>query len=573
MTGREALEEQQKPCHYGCIHAINTQLDTLLPVARIPPELLFDIFLHTAGHRAHPKSRPPTVRSWICVTHVCRHWRETALQCTSLWSRIDVPSHPQRIAEFLVRSKDFPLSMTLSFRPLRQLGTQQLEASKAAVLLALSALHRVQTLTVDASEKPTDEVLEHLGGCAPLLKSLTITGASDSSRITKFSASISSMLSHPESRRLRTLETAFCCVPWTNISCGSLTHLVIHGDMQVDPGESSISSFFKALSRMSRLEELELTRVFFRRSMKKTWWDGSIEVIPTLPDPIALPYLRRLRTNGEPACSTTTLLNNLLTPSLSHLSVTVVQSMLEEERVLLFAAMAQKAATLGQPGTVSFSRESLCTSIRAYRDVFQRTTDPKEDSTTLWFWQHVPVLEYQAQDYGEGVPLARLCALLPLGDVQVLLLNRIIPNKDEWLGLTQCMEAVTELRLHSGANYLVSPGMLLSLKQAADGNGHAPFVLPNLRAFTIDEAVFSEDFPASRGPEPSKTGAIAELLACFAQRAQEGAEIRTLRILHAQKLWEEDLERLRAVVSCVESDGQLESASADGSLTRGERYH
>ena len=107
MTGREALE-QQKPHHYGCIHAINTQLDTLVPVARIPPELpdtlvpvarippelLFDIFLHTAGHRAHPKSRPPTVRSWICVTHVCRHWRETALQCTSLWSRIDVPSHP-----------------------------------------------------------------------------------------------------------------------------------------------------------------------------------------------------------------------------------------------------------------------------------------------------------------------------------------------------------------------------------------------------------------------------------------------------------------------------------------------
>ncbi|KAI0734310.1 hypothetical protein C8Q72DRAFT_461307 [Fomitopsis betulina] len=111
MASREALE-QQKAYHLECI---NTKLDAMVPVSRlIPPELLSEIFLHTAGHRADP-ARPPPLRNWIYVTHVCRHWRETALQSTALWSRVVLPALPERITEFLVRSKDVPLSMTLSF--------------------------------------------------------------------------------------------------------------------------------------------------------------------------------------------------------------------------------------------------------------------------------------------------------------------------------------------------------------------------------------------------------------------------------------------------------------------------
>ena len=113
MASREALE-QQKAYHYECIRAINTQLNALVPVSRIPLEMFSEIFLHTAGHRADP-ARPPPLRNWIYVTHVCRHWRETALQSTALWSRVVLPALPERITEFLVRSKDVPLSMTLSF--------------------------------------------------------------------------------------------------------------------------------------------------------------------------------------------------------------------------------------------------------------------------------------------------------------------------------------------------------------------------------------------------------------------------------------------------------------------------
>ncbi|KAI0727715.1 hypothetical protein C8Q72DRAFT_742152, partial [Fomitopsis betulina] len=107
MSSREALE-QKKVHYYECIRAINTQLNALVPVSRIPPELLSKIFLHSAGHRADPAS-PPQLRDWIYVTHVCSHWRETALQCAALWSRVILPALPERIAEFLVLFKVVPL--------------------------------------------------------------------------------------------------------------------------------------------------------------------------------------------------------------------------------------------------------------------------------------------------------------------------------------------------------------------------------------------------------------------------------------------------------------------------------
>ncbi|EPS97240.1 hypothetical protein FOMPIDRAFT_1129047, partial [Fomitopsis schrenkii] len=270
MAKRETLE-QQKAYHYECIRAINThhneciraintQLNELVPVSQIPPELLSKIFLHTAGQHAYPARVPPQ----ICVTHVCRHWREVALQCAALWSHVDVPALPEKLAEFLKRSKDAPLSMTLSFRPLRWHlpSARQLVPPEDAALSALSALHRVQTLTVDASEDPTDVVLEHMGGRAPLLESLTITSRGLSlSKLIHVRESISRMLSHPESRRLRTLATDLCCLTWKEIPWDGLTRLEVHSNGHSDPGEPGIPSFFKALSHMPCLKELELRKV------------------------------------------------------------------------------------------------------------------------------------------------------------------------------------------------------------------------------------------------------------------------------------------------------------------------
>ncbi|TEB37109.1 hypothetical protein FA13DRAFT_1614958, partial [Coprinellus micaceus] len=67
-------------------------------IGRLPPELLSHIF----GMLSYTWTR------WIRVTHVCRHWREVALDCTSLWSRITF-SHNDFTQAKLARSKRHPL--------------------------------------------------------------------------------------------------------------------------------------------------------------------------------------------------------------------------------------------------------------------------------------------------------------------------------------------------------------------------------------------------------------------------------------------------------------------------------
>ncbi|KAI0718114.1 hypothetical protein C8Q72DRAFT_153835 [Fomitopsis betulina] len=177
MVTREALE-QQKAYHSECIRIINTQLNALAPVSKLPPELLSNIFLDVAvrGSADPPRGQSRMVGRWIHVTHVCRSWRETALQCAPLWSHLHSSDSPKCIEEFLARSRDAPLSIQLCLNRLVP-NTRQ----EDVLLLALSALHRVRRLDVHLNPyyDPTNKFLRRLGGRAPLLEALYIrTGES-----------------------------------------------------------------------------------------------------------------------------------------------------------------------------------------------------------------------------------------------------------------------------------------------------------------------------------------------------------------------------------------------------------
>ena len=89
------------------------------PINRIPRETLANVFLFL--RREVPPIHKPgyaTVRpfhEWIlCVTHVCHHWRETALMFPSLWSTIDVTG-PEVVNAFTSRSGCLPLHVHVRF--------------------------------------------------------------------------------------------------------------------------------------------------------------------------------------------------------------------------------------------------------------------------------------------------------------------------------------------------------------------------------------------------------------------------------------------------------------------------
>jgi len=89
------------------------------PINRIPRETLANVFLFLL--REVPPIHTPeyaTARlfhEWIvCVTHVCHHWRETALMFPSLWSTIDV-TRPEVVDAFTSRSGRLPLHIHVRF--------------------------------------------------------------------------------------------------------------------------------------------------------------------------------------------------------------------------------------------------------------------------------------------------------------------------------------------------------------------------------------------------------------------------------------------------------------------------
>ncbi|KAI9448982.1 hypothetical protein BJY52DRAFT_1156139 [Lactarius psammicola] len=86
--------------------------NSLTPVFLLPPELLARVFhFHTL---AEPPWSSLNKLGWIKVTHVCRNWRQVALDHASLWARISgFPVNPKWITEQLSRAKNAPLIIDL----------------------------------------------------------------------------------------------------------------------------------------------------------------------------------------------------------------------------------------------------------------------------------------------------------------------------------------------------------------------------------------------------------------------------------------------------------------------------
>ncbi|KAI0727695.1 hypothetical protein C8Q72DRAFT_434752 [Fomitopsis betulina] len=89
--------------------------------------------------------------------------------------------------------------------------------------------------------------------------------------------------------------------------------------------------------------------------------------------------------------------------------------------------------------------------------------EPKDDSTSAWLEQHVPIFDYSLCLNGtslNAVSLTAICELFPLMEPKTLLLGSYFPTPLEWPYSTRCLDAVTELRLYGNG---IGMDILLSL--------------------------------------------------------------------------------------------------------------
>lgn len=97
------------------LQKVITLRNTYAPIhRRLPAEILCEIFLQLRSLFVLPVHGPPNAipaHAWITVTHVCRQWRDIALNSPTLWTSISC-KQPDCINAFIERSRQAPLDIT-----------------------------------------------------------------------------------------------------------------------------------------------------------------------------------------------------------------------------------------------------------------------------------------------------------------------------------------------------------------------------------------------------------------------------------------------------------------------------
>jgi hypothetical protein len=173
------------------ILALKHRRNTIVPISHLPPESLAFIFSFLSPSECDEEVY---YRTLIRATHVCRSWRETALDYPTLWSHIDfIKLRPAGIAGILARAKMVPLHLEVSGPHLskaqfkifkRQLGvhiTHTREISLSGRYRALferfvSSAPILESLLVSDSLRPSGFIIPNtlFNGAAPKLTNLTL---------------------------------------------------------------------------------------------------------------------------------------------------------------------------------------------------------------------------------------------------------------------------------------------------------------------------------------------------------------------------------------------------------------
>src|SRR6266849_4352806 len=185
----------------GLVRSLLTRRNSLVPISLLPPESLAWVF----HFLVHEKWRLSGIQNmgWIKVTHVCRHWRQVALDNSSLWARIwDFSVNTKWISEILARAKNAPLDIELD-------GV--LSNPEALLMIPPHISHTRQLRLLSLSRRHSDTVQEICSSEAPALEHFELTVIA-SSPIT-FRDLSGNMLFKGHAPRLRTFSLSQVVIP------------------------------------------------------------------------------------------------------------------------------------------------------------------------------------------------------------------------------------------------------------------------------------------------------------------------------------------------------------------------
>ncbi|KAI0725208.1 hypothetical protein C8Q72DRAFT_618537 [Fomitopsis betulina] len=500
---RKTLEDEIGHCA-TYMAALKSRLNMLAPISVLPPEALCEVFLRVAGvgDDGVPGAWPPY--GWICVSHVCKHWRAVAISCPSLWSKINTAMRPPWISELLERSKGALLYVTVA---LPEDGSRSFPSDSPLVMI-LGHLERTRSLSIT---NPTGlrDVLHLLARPAPLLEFLVLRAHTTCGIIRTHGTCkrIIDTLHQSGTSRLRHLELHSTPLAWDNVMLPNLTHLTV----SCHSTRTNVRALVGAPANMGHLEELVVN-------------DAPGALYSSSPEAKAsLPRLKHLRVVAFTR-DCIALLNCLEAPALSRLAI-INAKYVEPLPTELLNAITAKISSLGNFLCISLTCVHLEWTTQLNLDAYSRLDPSLSLPTPL----HGPELSLSLNHTDLDVLHSDICDIIPIHDIHRLSVSARSLLPSTWKKLFECTRKVTELAISACASDETFPAALLHRTPGKKGDFH--YVLPQLRALTLTRCYFHPYVHDS--PLLADGSLTSRLLDCFTERYKYGAEIEVLRLMQA----------------------------------------
>ncbi|KAG2348863.1 hypothetical protein BDR05DRAFT_1055806 [Suillus weaverae] len=504
------------------MRVLRSRRNGLARISCLPPEILVTVFRHFESSENHTStSRRP--RAPICqiLTHVCKHWRQLALDCPTLWTFISCVS-PRWLDAMLERSKDAHLVATYH-APV---------SLRDCLEPVLSHLPRIKVLKICSVSSDVDRIVELLSSQpAPSLQIFEFTVLGN---VHHSLTPISDTIFQGQVPLLKTVELVSCSLSWIwNIFSG-LRSLSVRGTTGALPTPAQLLSTLRYMPDLQQLTLQWLPTTF-----------GDTE----LCDKVPLTRLKSIALDIGTTQNVVSLFEHLVLPT--GVKVALHISQVEGSRNFsdLFSAMVHRA---------SEGPSSVVRSLRAIR--ISNNGFIVQFSTAMAFKSHYYNSWNPADD---DIPLSIQFTCNPLAHVQptiIFELCRIASQGRIHSMFLELLYDVPELFWRTGSVGLLDLQVIHLSRNSIRGLIEALSIediqasgvaYPSLRVLELEGINFGDHEPE-------------DLQHAFKQRAEHGARMHELRLVGCIKnLTASQVQLLEEAGVSVNWDGHKDETCVD----------
>lgn len=311
---RKALEAEIA-AHAEAIIDLKGRMNTLTAIARLPPELLSEVFLQVAkgyydqhADCHHLYYRASRFYEWVKVSHVCRGWRAVALNTPRLWGHIILTKRAV-VSDVLARSKKAPLLVCASLISNSDERMRVLED-------VIQDPSRLREFRLSGPARLLQDFCPKFAGPASNLETLVLSDNASHSYLQGVGdTALSPELFEGQLPRLRSLEIHKLVFSWRlPVLSSGLTRLVLAGRLDSQSLLGTFDQLLATLENMSRLELLQVDDAIPRLPAETT-------TLPTPQHTVTLPRLRRITLTGQ-CLDCANLIHHLSLPPTTRIKLT-----------------------------------------------------------------------------------------------------------------------------------------------------------------------------------------------------------------------------------------------------------